>query len=50
MAFPLPGSPCGARRGVARGGSDKGADARDASTPIMEDTPPTLQIQAGQLH
>lgn len=50
MAFPFPGSPCRARRGVARGRSDKGADVRDASTLIVEGTPPTLQTGAGQLH
>lgn len=50
MAFPFPGSPCGGRRGVARGRNDKGADVRDASAPIMEDSAPTLQTGAGQLH
>lgn len=49
MAFPLPGSPCGARRGAAKGRSDKGADVRDASTSITVDTPPTPKIRAGQL-
>lgn len=44
MAFPLPGSPCGARSVAAKGRSDKGADVRDASTLITEDTPPSGQL------